>query len=275
MIATSKDLENEGKIALMLACKLSRADAFLNMSRRASATRRSAAVALYGMAQRACGTPKMHRKQCSCFVPDEIHAKRPPQIGIGTMTSGLSTHLFETQIGWVGIAWSDAGLTRLQLPERDRAATHRRLLATMPRHGDQIVRSVENLPAEIAAIVAAITRYASGEAVDLSAIPVDLAGADDFQLAIYAAARKLGFGEVTTYGELAARAGHPGMARETGQALGSNPVPLVVPCHRILAAGGKIGGFSAPGGAATKERLLEMEGVHVGPPPPAQASFGF
>lgn len=191
------------------------------------------------------------------------------------MTAELSYHLFETQIGWIGIAWSDAGLVRLQLPERDRAATLRRLLATMPGHGNRAAQAVDALPQEIAAIVVAITRYAAGEAVDLSAIAVDLAGVDDFRLAIYDAARKLGFGEVTTYGELATRAGHPGMARETGQALGSNPVPLVVPCHRILAAGGKIGGFSAPGGSATKEKLLAMEGVRVGPPPPAQASFGF
>lgn len=191
------------------------------------------------------------------------------------MSAGLSYHLFETQIGWIGIAWSDAGLARLQLPESDRAATQRRLLATMPRHGNGVAQAIDTLPQEIAAIVAAITRYAAGETVDLSNIPVDLAGVDEFRLAVYDAARKLGFGEVTTYGELAARAGHPGMARETGQALGSNPVPLVVPCHRILAAGGKIGGFSAPGGSATKEKLLAMEGVRVGPPPPAQASFGF
>lgn len=190
------------------------------------------------------------------------------------MTSGLRYHLFETRIGWIGIAWSDAGLARLQLPERDRAATLRRLLATMPRRGPA-AEVVETLPPRIAPVVAALTRYAAGEAVGLSYIPVDLAGVDEFRLAIYDAARGLGFGEVTTYGELAARAGHPGMARETGQALGSNPVPLLVPCHRILAAGGAIGGFSAPGGSATKLKLLEMEGVRVGPPPPAQASFAF
>ena len=94
-------------------------------------------------------------------------------------------------------------------------------------------------------------------------------------LAIYDAARQLGFGETVTYGELAARAGYPGEARDTGQALGQNPVPIVVPCHRILAAGNKICGLSAPGGSATKEKLLNMEGVRVGPPPPAQAAFGF
>ena len=94
-----------------------------------------------------------------------------------------------------------------------------------------------------------IKAYADGEEIDFSGVPVDLAGVDDFRLAIYDAARKLAFGETTTYGELAKRAGHAGLPRETGQALGANPVPLVIPCHRILAAGGKIGGFSAPGGS--------------------------
>ncbi|HEY6631178.1 MAG TPA: MGMT family protein, partial [Rhizobiaceae bacterium] len=105
--------------------------------------------------------------------------------------------------------------------------------------------------------------------------PVDLGGVDDFRLAIYEAARKLGFGETTTYGELAKRAGHDGLPRETGQALGANPVPLIIPCHRILAAGGKIGGFSAPGGSTTKQRMLALEGVRVGPPPAPQQSFAF
>jgi methylated-DNA-[protein]-cysteine S-methyltransferase len=187
-------------------------------------------------------------------------------------------HLFETAIGWIGIAWSERGLTRVQLPERDRAATERRLLATMSRisqSGEPSQQTSRELPANIIAAVDEITRYAAGEMVDFSDIKVDLAGIDEFRLAIYDAARKLGFGETTTYGELAQRAGHTGLARETGQALGSNPVPIVVPCHRILAAGNKIGGFSAPGGSATKEKLLTMEGVRVGPPPSAQASFGF
>jgi len=193
------------------------------------------------------------------------------------MSSALPYHLFETPLGWIGIGWSARGLTRVQLPERDRAATERRLLATLPRAAADrpAERSAGDLPPAIAEAVAAIRRYASGETVDFSGIAVDLGSADDFRLAIYDAARHLGFGETVTYGELAARAGHAGAARETGQALGQNPVPIVVPCHRILAAGGKIGGFSASGGSATKERLLELEGVRVGPPPPAQSSFAF
>ena len=187
------------------------------------------------------------------------------------LTSSHSAgHLaFETRLGFVGIAWSNAGLTRLCLFQRDRAAVERRLQRLESAGGDG------NIPDWIVALVGDIRAYAEGAEIDFSAVPVDLAGIDDFRLAIYGAARKVAFGETTTYGELAKRSGHAGLPRETGQALGSNPVPLVIPCHRILAAGGKIGGFSAPGGSTTKEKMLALEGVRVGPPPAPQQSFGF
>jgi methylated-DNA-[protein]-cysteine S-methyltransferase len=185
------------------------------------------------------------------------------------MSISQNYHVFETSLGWLGIAWSENGLTQLQLPSYDRAATERRL---QRRTVDGAAASP---PAWVADIVQILKRYAAGEQVDFSQVPVDLEGVGAFRLAIYDAARKLGFGETVTYGELASRAGYPGEARDTGQALGQNPVPIVVPCHRILAAGNKIGGFSAPGGSATKEKLLNMEGVRVSPPPPAQAAFGF
>ncbi len=177
--------------------------------------------------------------------------------------------VLETVIGFMGIAWSEKGLIRLCLPEKSRDAVERRLM----RHAG--VASNTEQPQWVVKLVASIKAYAAGEDVDFSGVPVDLDGVDDFRLAIYDAARKLGYGETTTYGELAKRAGRPGLPRETGAALGANPVPLVIPCHRILAAGGKIGGFSAPGGSTTKEKMLAMEGVRVGPPPPAQVSFGF
>jgi methylated-DNA-[protein]-cysteine S-methyltransferase len=179
--------------------------------------------------------------------------------------------LIETGIGWIGIAWSERGLARLQLPGRDREATERRLLSTIR---GRPVESID-MPAPIADLVGMLRRYGAGEAVDFSGVPVDLDDVDLFRRAVYDAARGLHFGEITTYGGLAEEAGYKGRAQDTGQALGRNPVPIVVPCHRILAAGNKIGGFSAPGGSATKERLLEMEGVHLGPPPPAQQSFAF
>ncbi|WFP78735.1 methylated-DNA--[protein]-cysteine S-methyltransferase [Mesorhizobium sp. WSM4906] len=177
--------------------------------------------------------------------------------------------VLETVIGFMGIAWSEKGLIRLCLPERSREAVERRLFRNAG-----VSRATEQ-PKWVVELIASIKAYAAGQDVDFSGVPVDLDSVDDFRLAIYDAARKLGFGETTTYGELAKRAGHSGLARETGAALGANPVPLVIPCHRILAAGGKIGGFSAPGGSATKEKMLAMEGVRVGPPPAAQASFGF
>ncbi|MCO5065184.1 MAG: methylated-DNA--[protein]-cysteine S-methyltransferase [Rhizobiaceae bacterium] len=181
----------------------------------------------------------------------------------------MSHHIFETALGFMGIAWRTAGIARLCTPQRERGAIEARL----SRHGAFVAAG--DLPPAIAATVALLKRYTAGETVDFSGVEVDLADVDAFRLAIYEAARRLQFGETTTYGGLAAAAGHPGMAQQTGQALGQNPVPIIVPCHRILAAGGKIGGFSAPGGSRTKEMLLALEGVHVGPPPPAQAAFAF
>ncbi|MFC3208305.1 methylated-DNA--[protein]-cysteine S-methyltransferase [Aquamicrobium soli] len=177
--------------------------------------------------------------------------------------------VFETALGFMGLAWSEKGVTRLFLAEKSREAIERRLSRAFGTAPSQ------RMPPWIEELVAAIQAYAAGDEVDFSAVPVDLTGVDAFRLAIYDAARRLGFGETTTYGELAKRAGHGGLPRETGAALGANPVPLIIPCHRIVAAGGKIGGFSAPGGSVSKERMLTLEGVHVGPPPPAQASFGF
>ena len=184
-----------------------------------------------------------------------------------------SHHLFETPLGWMGLAWSDQGLTRVLTPQRDRQDCERRLR----RFADGETKAVETvgLPPFVAKAVDLLKRYAGGETIDFSPVKIDLEGIEPFRLDIYDAARKLKFGETVTYGQLAAAAGHPGEARDTGQALGSNPVPIVVPCHRILAAGGKIGGFSAPGGSRTKEKLLALEGVQVGPPPPAQSAFGF
>lgn len=180
--------------------------------------------------------------------------------------------VFETALGYMALAWSGIGLTRVCLPEKTADAAERRLLRLA---GESEVTGKPGAPQWIATLIADIRRYAAGEDVDFTAVPVDLSGIDAFRLDIYAAARRLGYGETATYGSLAESSGHKGLFRETGAALGSNPVPLVIPCHRILAAGGKIGGFSATGGSATKERMLELEGVRVGPPPSQQTTFAF
>jgi len=112
--------------------------------------------------------------------------------------------------------------------------------------------------------------------IDFSGFALDLGEQDEFFKQIYAKARQIGWGRTTTYGTLAKELGAgPEGARDVGQAMAKNPVPLIIPCHRVLAAGGKLGGFSAPGGSVAKARMLELEGVSLDRPPPAQQSFGF
>jgi methylated-DNA-[protein]-cysteine S-methyltransferase len=129
---------------------------------------------------------------------------------------------------------------------------------------------------EVIEAVAAVKRYFEGEQTDFSGFRLDLGEQDPFFEQIYAAARRVGWGHTTTYGTLAKELGAgPEAARDVGQAMAKNPVALLIPCHRVLAAGGKIGGFSAPGGSAAKIRMLALEGVDLEPPRPAQQSLGF
>lgn len=124
-------------------------------------------------------------------------------------------------------------------------------------------------------VVAAVKRYFDGEKVDFSGVRVDLAGHEELFKQIYASTRRVGWGQTTTYGTLAKEIGTgPEVARDVGQAMAKNPVPLIIPCHRVLAAGGRIGGFSAPGGSSAKLRMLELEGVRVGPPHSSQQTLG-
>ncbi len=177
--------------------------------------------------------------------------------------------LIATAFGPVGIAWSAAGLVRLQLPYADAEETRARLLRGLDDAQEA------HPPAWLEASVKLLQQYFAGRPVDLRLVPVDFERVPDFEKAVYVEAMKLGWGETSTYGELAARAGSPGAAQAVGRAMGRNPVAVVMPCHRVLASGGKPGGFSAPGGKSTKLRLLAMEGVRVGPPEPAQRSFVF
>ena len=168
-------------------------------------------------------------------------------------------HVFDTAIGPCGVAWTARGLTAVQLPGKDRAATERRLAAKAASAG------AAEPPPWVAAVVADIKRYLAGEPVDFSAVAVDLSTLDPFRQKLYETMRSLSWGRTTTYGELARQLGSSDWegAREVGEAMGRNPVPVVIPCHRVLAAGGKLGGFSAPGGAKTKAKLLALEGVHL------------
>ena len=124
-----------------------------------------------------------------------------------------------------------------------------------------------NLPAHAVTAVGALQRYLADAGDDLSVLQLDFGIVTDFNAAIYRALRAVPRGETVTYGDLAKRVGSPGAARAVGMAMGRNPWPVIVPCHRVLAAGAKMGGFSAPGGTVTKERLLALEGVAVGGTP--------
>ena len=178
--------------------------------------------------------------------------------------------VFETAGGFCGIALNDVGIRRFQLPARSAEATQRNLLRRLPG-------AEPGTPTpEVIDVVNAVKRYFEGEKIDFSGFQLDLDEQDDLFKTIYAAARRVGWGHTTTYGTLAKEVGAgPEAARDVGQAMAKNPVPLIIPCHRVLAAGGKVGGFSAPGGSTAKLRMLALEGVDLAPPPPAQRSFGF
>jgi len=153
--------------------------------------------------------------------------------------------LFDTRVGRCALRWSDHGISELRLPPARVA----------PSGGD--------VPAEIRSVIGAVRSLLEGEPEDLSSVRLDLRAVSEFERQVYEAARTIPPGATTTYGALATRIGHPGGARAVGRALGRNPVPLIVPCHRVLAADGRLGGFSAPGGVALKARLLALEGATV------------
>jgi len=177
-------------------------------------------------------------------------------------------HTFETAWGVCAIAWSARGVSRFILPEADIQAAERALLR---RYRDAMPAEP---PPAIAETIAAARHYFSGARTDFSAVVLDFGSTEDLFLKIYAAAREIGWGETTTYGALARKFGDDWeLARDVGQAMAKNPVPLIVPCHRVLAAGGKTGGFSAPGGVDTKTRMLALEGVRL--TDAAQGALGF
>ena len=166
--------------------------------------------------------------------------------------------IFATAIGPCAIAWGPRGIVGVQLPEDSEAATRARLRRRFPNAVE------EPPPGEIAAARAAIQGLLRGELRELAAIRLDMVGVTAFERRVYEAARRIAPGATCSYGEIAAAIGAPREARAVGAALGRNPFPLIVPCHRVLAAGGRLGGFSAPGGRTTKRRLLAIESAASG-----------
>ena len=175
--------------------------------------------------------------------------------------AAIGCSLFDTAIGACGIAWTQQAIAAVQLPEVTREGTLRR----MWRACGEVPQSMP--PAFVQQAIARIQSLLQGKRDDLQDLPLDLTGVPEFHRRVYEVARAIPPGEVLTYGEVAKRIGEPGAARAVGQALGRNPFAPVVPCHRVLAAGGRSGGFSAEGGADTKLKMLEIEAARFGGAP--------
>ncbi|HRO61704.1 MAG TPA: methylated-DNA--[protein]-cysteine S-methyltransferase [Burkholderiaceae bacterium] len=178
-----------------------------------------------------------------------------------------SFSLFETVLGECAIAGDERGVIGVQLPESSAAETRARIGRDFP--GAEEAPAPEAVRAVIARIAALLRgeRDAQGRLDDLCSVELDMTTVSPFQRRVYEATRAIPPGRTITYGELAAQIGEPGAARAVGHALGLNPFAPVVPCHRVLAAGGKSGGFSAEGGVATKLRMLQVEGARFGDSP--------
>lgn len=163
--------------------------------------------------------------------------------------------VFETAIGWTGIAWTDRGLVGAHLPERDPEIVRRSFVRKFPEATEA------EPPPSLTHVIEGIRALMRGEKADLLDAPLDLERVPDFHAKVCEIARRIPQGQTLTYGEIAIQLGGRLLARDVGAALGKNPWPIVVPCHRVTAAGGKLGGFSARGGAQTKLKLLAIEGA--------------
>jgi methylated-DNA-[protein]-cysteine S-methyltransferase len=177
------------------------------------------------------------------------------------MAQALGFCVFDTAIGACGLAWGDSALVGVQLPEGSPART----TARMQRRFPEVPQSEP--PAFAQAAIRRIQALLTGERDDLADLPLDMEGLSDFHRRVYAVTRAIPPGKVLTYGEVARALGDPGATRAVGQALGLNPFAPVIPCHRVLAAGGRSGGFSADGGAVTKLKMLEIERAQLGAAP--------
>ena len=165
-------------------------------------------------------------------------------------TPTMKTVTFDTALGRCAVRWSDAGITGVLLP------------TSAGRPGPRIEDDVE-VPPFVRHAIEGMVELLAGRAVDLRDIPLDELGIDELRHAVYAATREIPPGTTRSYGEVARSIGrldHEG-ARDVGAALARNPFPIIVPCHRVVAASGALTGFSAPGGLATKRRMLELEGA--------------
>lgn len=173
------------------------------------------------------------------------------------MTSGAGFTTFDTPIGVCAIAWGPRGLVGTSLPGGGVEEARARMTKRFPDLKET------DPPPSVQSAIDEILALLSGEKRMLHEVVLDDTSVPDFHKRVYELSRNIPPGETLTYGEVAEKLSSPGAARAVGAALGANPWPIVVPCHRILGAGGKTGGFSAPGGATTKMRMLNIEGAKL------------
>lgn len=166
--------------------------------------------------------------------------------------------LFDTAVGRCGIIWGERGIVGLQLPEGSDEKARARVTKRFPSAAE-----AQPTP-EVRRAINLIVALLEGKSADLSGIALDMDRVADFEQRVYAIARKIPSGQTLTYGDIATKLGDKLAARDVGQAMGKNPFPIVVPCHRVVAANGKLGGFSANGGVKTKLKLLAIEGTLSG-----------
>ncbi len=162
--------------------------------------------------------------------------------------------IFATRVGYLAIVASRRGLCRVYLPHGSRRVLGARIRRDFPQ-------AVES-PRLMGRLVEALQRYFAGRPVRFD-VPLDTRGASTFELAVWRACRRIEYGQVATYKQLAERVGRPGGARAIGMAMRRNRWPIVVPCHRVIRSDGRPGGYSGPGGEDFKLRLLKMEGARV------------
>lgn len=172
--------------------------------------------------------------------------------------------LIDTAIGTFGLGWTEAGVCRVALPGDDASEAEARMMRFGGTAGEP--------QRDMAELEERIVAYAAGEPDAFADVRLDLTGVSEFNRRCYVDIRQLGWGETTTYGAIARRLGDVGLSRAVGAAMGANPVPLIIPCHRVLAADGRTGGFSAPGGVTSKMRMLALERAAT---PYGQFSLGF
>jgi methylated-DNA-[protein]-cysteine S-methyltransferase len=174
--------------------------------------------------------------------------------------ASLKFAVSESPLGALGVAWSEAGIVGSWMHEGSVERTRARITHAYPNAAEA------NPPAAVAQAIRAAQALLSGEPCDLRAAPLDMTAISDFDRRVYDIVRTIPAGQTMTYGAVAAAMGEePMAARDVGVAMARNRFAPFVPCHRVVAANGKLGGYSAPGGSATKRRLLEIEGVQFEP----------